>query len=227
MGNLCRIPQAVNFMPISRVYRFFNRLNYGLFPPLCRLCGEPGHCRIDLCRCCLADLPLRPGPMVVEAGSVLAGFTYGEPVSALVRRFKFHDDLAAGRILARLAAEAFVESTPKALIPVPLHASRLRQRGFNQALELARYWGNRRSIPVLPQALIRTRATEIQSSLPAEARRTNVAGAFQAAGTLPAHVALVDDVVTTGSTTAEAARALLQAGACRIDVWCLARAVKS
>jgi ComF family protein len=163
--------------------------------------------------------------MAVETGSVLAGFTYAEPVTALVRRFKFHDDLAAGRILARLAAEAFVDSTPKALIPIPLHATRLRQRGFNQALELARYWGRRQGIPVLPQALIRTRATETQSSLPAEARRTNVAGAFQASGILPAHVALVDDVVTTGSTTAEAAKALLQAGASRVDVWCLARVV--
>lgn len=212
-------------MPLSCVDRFLSRLNYGLFPPVCRLCGESGQSRIDLCRCCQAEFPSRPEPLAVASGSVLAGFTYAEPVAALVRRFKFHDDLAAGRLLARLAAEAFIGSTPEALIPVPLHASRLRQRGFNQALELARYWGRCRGIPVSPQ-LIRIRATRIQSGLPAGERLTNVTGAFRVSGEVPAHVALVDDVVTTGSTTAEAARALRLAGAGRVDVWCLARAVK-
>lgn len=212
-------------MPISRVDRFFSRLNYGLFPPVCRLCGEPGQGRIDLCRCCQEELPSRPEPMAFASGSVLAGFTFAEPVSELVRRFKFHDDLAAGRVLARLAVDAFIGSVPEALIPVPLHTSRLRQRGFNQALELARYWGKRRGIPVLPHLLIRCRATRIQSGLPARERLTNVTGAFRASGAFPAHVALVDDVVTTGSTTAEATRALMLAGARRVDVWCLARVV--
>lgn len=210
-------------MPISCVDRFFNSLNYGLFPPLCRLCGEPGLSCIDLCRFCQAELPSCPGPLTVESGSVLAGFIYAEPIAGLIQNFKFHEDLAAGRLLARLAVPAFNGSSPGALMPVPLHTSRLRQRGFNQALELANYWGKSHGIPVLSQALIRTRATGIQSGLPAVARRTNVAGAFQATGALPAHVALVDDVVTTGSTTAEAARALLLAGAGRVDVWCLAR----
>ena len=225
MGNLIRIPQAVNFMPLFRVDKILNYLNYSLFPPLCALCGEPGRHGLDLCGLCQSEFPPCPQAMDMAAGSVLAGFTYAEPVAGLIQAFKFHDDLGAGRLLARLASTALAGSTPQALIPVPLHISRLRQRGFNQALELARYWGRCRGIPVLPKALIRTRATRIQSSLPAPERRTNVTGAFQVSGALPAYVALVDDVVTTGSTSAEAAQALRLAGAERVDVWCLARVV--
>lgn len=210
-------------MPMLHVYRWLKLLNYGLFPPLCGLCGEPGQRRIDLCQPCQAEFPPCPEPLAHEAGSVFAGFIYAEPVAGLVQRFKFHEDLAAGRLLARLAMPALSASMPQALIPVPLHISRLRQRGFNQALELARYWGKCREIPVLPQSLIRVRATQIQSSLPALERRTNVTGAFRASGALPVHVALVDDVLTTGSTASEAAKALMRAGIERVDVWCLAR----
>lgn len=158
-----------------------------------------------------------------DTGSVLAGFIYGEPVAGLIQAFKFHADLGAGRMLARLALPAFADSTPQALIPVPLHTSRLRQRGYNQALELARYWGKCRAIPVLPHILIRARATQTQSSLPAFARQNNINRAFLARGTFPAHIALIDDVVTTGSTCGEAARIALEAGAERVDVWSLAR----
>jgi ComF family protein len=125
--------------------------------------------------------------------------------------------------LARLAIDTFSDSEPQALIPVPLHASWLRSRGYNQALELAKYWGRCRGIPVRPSRLIRTRATHAQSSLPASARHLNVDGAFKANAQIPEHVALIDDVVTTGTTTTEAAKALLAGGARQVDVWCLAR----
>lgn len=162
-------------------------------------------------------------PLGMPTGSVLAGFVYASPVDKLVQRFKFDEDLCAGRLLAHLALPAFNGSAPQALIPVPLHINRLRQRGFNQALELARWWGRGRDVPVLAGSLVRCRATRIQSSLSAAERRVNLSGAFLASGPLPAHVALVDDVVTTGSTVAEAALALAEAGTARVDVWCLAR----
>lgn len=159
----------------------------------------------------------------MPTGSVLAGFIYADPVAELVQRFKFNEDLCAGRLLAELALPALAGGHPQALVPIPLHRSRLRQRGFNQALELAHWWGRSRGVPVLAHRLARCRATRIQSSLSAAERHVNLTGAFRANGPVPAHVALVDDVVTTGSTVAEAARVLVEAGATQVDVWCLAR----
>lgn len=218
-----RIPQAVNFMPISRVDRIFNCLNYWLLPPFCRLCGEHGQPTLDLCADCQTELPFTPTVLNLDYGSIWAGFSYAEPVAGLIQRFKFQEDLGAGRLLARLAIGAFTDSEPQALIPVPLHSSRLRSRGYNQALELAAYWGKCRDVPVRSSLLTRTRATHAQSSLPATARTANVDGAFKANTRIPEHVALIDDVVTTGATTTEAAKALLAGGARRVDVWCLAR----
>lgn len=222
---MCRIPQAVNFMPMSRVDHFLNKLNYGLFPPLCRLCGEDGQPALDLCADCHAELPDAPSSLSLGHGTVWAGFSYAEPIAGLIQRFKFQEDLGSGRLLARLAMGSFVGSQPQVLIPVPLHSRRLRSRGYNQALELAAYWGKCRGIPVRSDLIIRTRATDTQSSLPASARTANVDGAFKAKARIPEHVALIDDVVTTGATTTEAAKALLDGGAQRVDVWCLARVV--
>jgi ComF family protein len=210
-------------MPIPRVDRIFNGLNYRILPPLCRLCGEDGQPALDLCTDCQAAFPITPPVLSFDYGSLWAGFSYAEPVAGLIQRFKFQEDLGAGRLLARLALGSFTDSKPKALIPVPLHASRLRSRGYNQALELADFWGKCRGIPVRPCQLIRTRATHTQSSLPATARYANVDGAFKANTQVPEHVALIDDVVTTGATTTEAVKALLNGGAKQVDVWCLAR----
>lgn len=220
---MCRIPQAVNFMPMSRVDQIFNCLNYRLFPPLCRICGEDGQPALDLCADCQAEFPSTPRVLSLDYGSIWAGFSYAEPVAGLIQRFKFQEDLGAGRLLARLVIASFAASQPQSLIPVPLHYSRLRSRGYNQALELAAYWGKCRGIPVQSKGLIRTRATHAQSSLPASARHANVDGAFKANARIPEHVALIDDVVTTGATTTEAIKALLAGGARRVDVWCLAR----
>jgi ComF family protein len=112
------------------------------------------------------------------------------------------------------------------ILPVPLHRARLRQRGFNQALELARPLGRSLGVPVRHGLLLRARATAAQSELDAAARRRNVRGAFavHAGAALPSHVAVLDDVMTTGATLAECVRALKRAGAQRVDVWALARA---
>jgi len=117
---------------------------------------------------------------------------------------------------------------PQALIPVPLHADRLRERGYNQALELARPLARRFAIPLRDDVLARTRTTPAQSNLDAIERRKNLRGAFSVVegATLPAHVAVVDDVMTTGATLHECTRTLLRAGVARVDVWALARAPK-
>ncbi|HEX7342007.1 MAG TPA: ComF family protein, partial [Rhodanobacteraceae bacterium] len=111
------------------------------------------------------------------------------------------------------------------IVPVPLHRARLRQRGYDQAQQLARQIARRLRLPLRDDCLQRTRATSAQSTLDAVARRRNVRGAFRLRDgvALPAHVALFDDVLTTGATLAECARVLRRAGVARVDVWALAR----
>ena len=205
------------------VDRLRNALNIQWFPNPCRLCGEEAGPPSAFCSACLAGFPEPPPVLVLATGTVRAGFLYAAPVDGLIQDFKFHEDLGAGRHLARLALPALAAGAPQALLPLPLHASRLRQRGFDQSLELAKFWGRRTGIPVSAQALVRARATAVQSGLKGAERATNVQGAFRAVSLLPAHVALVDDVYTTGATCAAATEALLMAGVRRVDVWCLAR----
>ena len=205
------------------VDRIHKALNIQWFPSPCRVCGEEAGADAAFCAACRSGFPDTPPVLALAHGTVHAGFIYGTPVDGLIQDFKFHDDLAAGRHLARLALPALTDGRPQALLPIPLHRSRLRQRGFNQSLELARYWGGQAGIPVFAQALVRIRDTNVQSGLKGAERAANVQGAFRAVGLLPAHVALVDDVFTTGATCAAAAEVLLAAGVRRVDVWCLAR----
>lgn len=219
-----------------------------LLPATCLVCGARGERDRDLCTLCANQLAVNrcgctrcaiplPEP-ATECGrclrrppdfdSALAPLIYGFPVDRLLQRFKFHGDLAAGRLLAATllsAASAAPGARPATLIPVPLHRTRLRERGYNQALELARPISRQLGIPLAPDALERVRPTRAQSELGALDRRRNVRGAFAVRGrTLPDHVALVDDVMTTGATLSECARVLKRAGVARVDVWVVARA---
>ncbi len=184
----------------------------------CLRCGRPLSTP-DTCGECLVHPP--------AVASTTAVFVYGFPLDRLVPRLKFHRDLAAGRLLAELMAEPLAAAPrPDAVVPLPLHASRLRLRGYDQALELARPLARRLGLPLIHDRLVRHRATAPQSELDAATRRRNVARAFRvAAGSaLPAHVALLDDVMTTGATLHAASQALLRAGVMRVDAWVCARA---
>jgi len=119
------------------------------------------------------------------------------------------------------------QSFPECIIPVPLHAQRLRERGFNQALELARATAKQLLVPVEWQSCRRIRATPAQSQLLAAQRAANLKNAFQIIKPFRhKHVAIIDDVVTTGHTVTELSKALQRAGVERIDVWCVARTIK-
>lgn len=180
-----------------------------------------------VCGACLQH----PPPLTETHAACL----YGAPLDRLLPRFKFHHDLAAGRLLAQLMVRVFAPlppawPRPAALLPVPLHPRRLRQRGYDQALELARPLARELALPLLSHILVRTRDTAAQSRLHAGQRRNNLRDAFRidADGpthgiALPAHVVLVDDVMTTGATLEGCARALLAAGAARVDVAVVAR----
>ncbi|MGY0617892.1 double zinc ribbon domain-containing protein [Lysobacter sp. A378] len=211
---------------------------------LCAACLAELPWHRHACLCCALPLPAttpEPGPPGVLPGPSICGpclaqpspvtqthsaCTYHAPLDRLLPRFKFHRDLAAGRLLAQVMAQAFAHLPPPvALVPIPLHHARLRQRGYDQALELARPLGRMLGIPVWGDSLMRQRATAPQSRLDAADRQRNLRDAFAVRpGTrLPAHVALVDDVMTTGATLHAAATALRRAGVTRVDAWVAAR----
>ena len=143
----------------------------------------------------------------------------------MLQKLKFGHALPPGRVLGELLAGVVLHSQVDVLVPVPLHPHRLRERGFNQALEIARPVGRALGVPVVPRACRRTRDTPPQSSLGARARRRNPLDAFAATDAISgARVALIDDVYTSGSTVAAVTHALLHAGAIRVEAWCVARA---
>jgi ComF family protein len=158
----------------------------------------------------------------------ITALRYVFPVDQLVLALKFAGRLPPGRLLGELLAESVAVACtkhPDVLVPVPLHPARLRERGFNQAMEIARPVSHALGVPVSTRACRRIRATAPQSDLKGKARRRNVRGAFIADEHVAGlHVAVIDDVYTTGSTIAAVTAALRSAGAARVDAWCVARA---
>lgn len=225
------------------------RLNH-LYPPYCALCGDPGTRSLDICAPCFADLPWNrhpcprcAAPLPPDVDTPLCGaclkslppwdeakspLAYGYPLDKLIQRFKFKGDLAIGRLLGELLADYLAaggDTKPDLLIPVPLHASRLKERGFNQAIELARPVAKRLRLKLAIDICDRTRATEVQSKLDAAERHKNLRDAFTVRRSLQGkHVAILDDVITTGATATALAVALKAAGAAHITLWSSARA---
>ncbi len=222
------------------------RLLRWLLPSRCLVCGDAARDQ-DLCASCERDLP-RNDPACLTCALPLpnaaaqcgacqvalppfaacaAALRYASPVDRLLTRFKFHAGLAEGRLLARRMLDDLpVRDADEVMVPLPLHPSRLGQRGYNQALELARPLARAWGLPLRPAALRRIRATTAQTELDAAARRRNVRGAFRVDDDelKGRRVLLIDDVITTGATVREAAATLLAAGAAEVRVIAAARA---
>ena len=227
-----------------------------LWPATCVLCSRVVRERqLDLCAGCEGDLPINSVACAICAeplsgetsGCLVCGacltrkprfdasfcpFRYAYPLDHLVRGIKYHRAVAYGRVLselfaARLQAMRCNAPLPDILLPVPLAARRYRERGYNQAIELARCVEKRLQVPMCTDLVVRSRETREQAALDKRERRRNIRGAFDVVRTLPGrHIAIIDDVVTTGSTVNELARVLKQAGARRVEVWAVARAGK-
>jgi ComF family protein len=210
----------------------------------CRYCATPTPG--VLCSACDADLPwLRascplcalPMPVSVPCprcsrrappvAATRAAFVLAEPVHSTLLGLKYHRQLADARWLAAALVRQLGQGAsppPHALVPVPLHWRRLWRRGFNQAAVLAAELGRGLRCPVLTRGICRSRATPDQIGQAAAARRRAVRGAFEIDIDLRGrHLAIIDDVMTTGATVFELARSLRAAGAERVEAWVIAR----
>ncbi|WP_172152741.1 ComF family protein [Pseudomonas tumuqii] len=222
---------------------------------LCLLCDEPADSAHSLCVSCESELPwlgarcqvcalplphagltcggcLRRAP---RFDRVEAPWRYAFPVDNLITRFKHQAKWPLGRLLGELLSHhllhAFDEglARPDLLLPVPLAERRQRQRGFNQAALLAQWLSEQLQLPLQHHWLQRVIDTPAQQQLDAATRKRNLRRAFAlapASAVSGLHLALVDDVLTTGATAESLARLLKQAGAARVDIYCLARTPK-
>lgn len=225
-----------------------------LWPSTCVLCRARGVAMRDLCAGCERDLVLNeyacprcalplsaPAPAGTVCGACSKGrpafdasfapYRYAYPLDRLIQGLKYHRQLSAGRVLGELfrmqLARVRRGALPHAIVPVPLAARRFRERGFNQAIELSRPVSREFDLPLATALIERARDTQEQAGLPRKRRRRNVRGAFRlCASGVPKHVAIFDDVITTGSTVNEIARVLRRAGARHIEVWAIARTAR-
>lgn len=188
-------------------------------PRACPLCAMPSSLG-ETCGACLRHPP--------QFDMTVAAWRYAYPVDRLVQALKFHCRLALASFfageLASIVERADVVDAVDLVIPMPLHPSRLAERGFNQAAEIARHLTGKPGTRLALQGASRVRRTLPQANLPLDERARNVRGAFACALDLTgARVAVVDDVMTTGATLGELAKVLKRAGAARVENWVVAR----
>lgn len=198
-----------------------------------------------MCPACHADLPWHRQPQCPQCalptpGSEICGaclkhppafdrthaaLTYAFPLDRLIPRLKYHSQLAIVPVLGSCLAEAVAaQPRPDLLIPMPLHPIRIRERGFNHATEIARAVARQLDLPLDARCCQRIRDTPPQMGLKHDARRRNVRDAFACSGEVQGqHIALIDDVMTTGTSLNELAATMMRAGARDVTCWVVAR----
>lgn len=222
-----------------------------LFPGRCLLCHAHSHRTLDLCTACEADLPvlgahcqrcalpftpsdraneqhcgqcLRKPPSFQR---VIAPWRYQSLLARLIHRFKYRRQRSIGKLLGQLLSHHLAyayanQPFPDQIIATPMHWLRQWQRSFNASEQLTQQLSTTMNIPMGPS--VRRRFGKTQQSLDASTRKRNIKGVFKIKKRLnDLHVAIIDDVMTTGATANELSHTLIAAGAVTVDVWCLAR----
>lgn len=218
------------------------RAGDALFAGDCVLCGAASGAKL-VCAGCADDLPLladacprcagpSPGPVVCGTclanpppfDATLAAWRYEFPIDRMVHALKYGGRLALAEGFGAELAARVAEAKVDAIVPMPLFRSRLRERGFNQAVEIGRHVARRTGIPIAAHVIERVRDTVPQTDLPHSARVRNMRGAFACVGLVAGmRVAALDDVMTSGASLAEMARTLKRAGADYVENWVVAR----
>ncbi|WP_394752631.1 ComF family protein [Crenothrix sp.] len=235
---------------MKKVYNWLSIIQNALLPPTCILCGNKGFGSLDICETCYQRLPrnnaccYRCAEIFVTAIAVptLCGrclsetpsfdethapFIHQEEIRHLITGLKFGAQFKNARLLGSLLADHVGKAAerPDCIIPVPLHKARYHERGFNQALEIARTVSLTLHIPLDFYSCTRHKDTPHQTGLSAKKRRQNLRRAFSVQKPIPAnHVVILDDVMTTGSTANALAVELKKSGVNRVDIWVCARA---
>ena len=219
-----------------------------LLPGVCDLCEQHNQWGRDLCQYChqalpwnhqacvrcaeplpIAGAPCNRCPAHWTIHTTIAPLLYQGSAQGWVTALKFRQSLVAGRLLGELLADAASLSytgpnaLPQALVPIPLHWRRLMTRGLNQAQVIAKPCAARTSRPIAIGRLKRRYHQKSQHQLKRAERLTHLTQVFYSKPWHGAHIALVDDVITTGATANAAAQACLDAGASRVDLWCATR----
>jgi len=232
------------------VNNWLNIIQTYLLPPTCILCGNAGFNSQDICLGCFNDLnrnihccyrcaeifetanatPQLCGHCISESPAFAethAPFIHQGIIRHLIASLKFNRQYKNARLLGTLMADYLEQTTemPEIIIPVPLHRLRYQQRGFNQSIEISKTLSKQLNIPMDTNCCVRHRNTPHQIDLPAKQRHKNIKNAFKINTSISAsHVAIFDDVMTTGSTVNELAKLLKKAGVNRVDIWVCARA---
>jgi ComF family protein len=196
--------------------------HHGPACPQCGLLSIQG----QLCGACIASPP--------DFDATIAAFTYQYPISQVLQQYKYNQQLFLAETFAELILQKIQPQKIEPqkiqprnidlIIPMPLHPSRLQERGFNQSLEIARIIGKRCNIPINSQAVSRIKYSPPQASLPLKERVKNMKGAFSCHADLSGlRIALIDDVMTTGASLNALAKACKAKGAAHVECWLIAR----
>ena len=231
-------------------YNWLDIIQDYLLPPTCILCGSSGFNGRDICElcyqrllrndlCCYRCAEVFETPMAFPSlcgrclssqpafDETYAPFIYQGEMRHLITSLKFGAHYKNARLLGLLLADHLKQTAqrPDLILPIPLHKARYRQRSFNQAIEIAKTVSRELRIPLDLNSCLRHRDTPHQTALSAKQRRKNMKNAFSIINPIIAqHIAILDDVMTTGSTAHELAYVLKKEGVGRVDVWVCARA---
>ncbi len=221
----------------------YTRWPTSIFRQNCTLCDAPIHSELSLCADCIHDLPPAPSLSCPQCGLSTQGdicgkcikepphydatyalLTYAFPVDALLQQYKYNNALYLSQTFAKLLSTKLADNDIDMMIAMPLHATRIKERGFNQSLELAKIIAKQYDITLDSTSCNRIKNTPPQASLPLKHRLKNMRGAFECNQSLIGqHIALIDDVMTTGSSLNELAKTIKKAGARKVSCYVVAR----